>query len=785
MSLRKAAFGFAPNTISNCGLWLDAADMSTLFQDSAGTTPVTTNAQPIGLWRDKSGTGHDFTQATSVNRVTYDTSSKAAIQLSSPTFLQASAASLGTVSTSANLTIIMTASTGPSASWQIILAQWFTGTTRFHLSFQSVTDLTPALYSQSSGSLVKYNMSGTMAYNRTYTIGFIANGTSLYMSFMGTSNTTTMSAALSTNPTSALTIADSRNGNLTDGKIQEIVIYPYAISTTEFQQVESYLAQKWGITSSLPVGHPGLTTTVYRPDYIKNSVIVRNVTKPIPYFSQFSPRQISGLGLWLDAADSSTVSGTSPITAWTDKSGAGRTVTITSGPTYGTTSRGGNRTMSFNNNTITTSIASAVGTGDFTLVAVWYQSAAGTNTVLSLGTVASSSQSLGFSGNKYNFYQFGDVNESAYSTATPSWVVQIGTRIGSVKKVYINGNLGTTPSSTSYDVSVTTVTIGKGDNFAISGEIGEILIYTGTMSDTNRQLLESYLAQKWGLTPSLPGGHSHFTQRAGAITRVANTKFSMVGVPRISSISFSPTSIAGLQMWMDAADSSSDSMTLSGLTVTVWKDKSGLGNHTTARSGTSTLTSNAINGKSAISMAGGYFTGPFATANTGTQVHAFAVLTIDSSTGQWARPFALGRPGVNDYSESTTTFAIIRYNGTQAVGIGRAGQYLSVGIPAYSSPFLVQSSHNVSTEYMSVNGNLTVSSAGTGQSGNFNITSYGLGVNTNTGDYFALNGYYGEVMYFNVQLSDTNRQKIEGYLAWKWGLQASLPVGHPYALAAP
>ena len=785
MSLRKAAFGFAPNTISNCGLWLDAADMSTLFQDSAGTTPVTTNAQPIGLWRDKSGTGHDFTQATSVNRVTYDTSSKAAIQLSSPTFLQASAASLGTVSTSANLTIIMTASTGPSASWQIILAQWFTGTTRFHLSFQSVTDLTPALYSQSSGSLVKYNMSGTMAYNRTYTIGFIANGTSLYMSFMGTSNTTTMSAALSTNPTSALTIADSRNGNLTDGKIQEIVIYPYAISTTEFQQVESYLAQKWGITSSLPVGHPGLTTTVYRPDYIKNSVIVRNVTKPIPYFSQFSPRQISGLGLWLDAADSSTVSGTSPITAWTDKSGAGRTVTITSGPTYGTTSRGGNRTMSFNNNTITTSIASAVGTGDFTLVAVWYQSSAGTNTVLSLGTVASSSQSLGFSGNKYNFYQFGDVNESAYSTATPSWVVQIGTRIGSVKKVYINGNIGTIPSSTSYDVSVTTVTIGKGDNFAISGEIGEILIYTGTMSDTNRQLLESYLAQKWGLTPSLPGGHSHFTQRAGAITRVANTKFSMVGVPRISSISFSPTSIAGLQMWMDAADSSSDSMTLSGLTVTVWKDKSGLGNHTTARSGTSTLTSNAINGKSAISMAGGYFTGPFATANTGTQVHAFAVLTIDSSTGQWARPFALGRPGVNDYSESTTTFAIIRYNGTQAVGIGRAGQYLSVGIPAYSSPFLVQSSHNVSTEYMSVNGNLTVSSAGTGQSGNFNITSYGLGVNTNTGDYFALNGYYGEVMYFNVQLSDTNRQKIEGYLAWKWGLQASLPVGHPYALAAP
>ena len=256
MSLRKAAFGFAPTSITGCGLWLDAADISTLFQDSAGTTPVTTNGQPIGLWRDKSGAGNDFTQATSGNRVSYDTSSKGAIQLSSPTFLQASAASLGTVSTSANLTIIMTASTGPSASWQIILAQWFTGTTRFHLSFQSGTDLTPNLRSASTGSELSYPMSGTMAYNRTYTIGFIANGTSLYMSFMGTSNTTTMSAALSTNPSSALTIADSRNANLTDAKIQEIIIYPSAISTTAFQQVEGYLAWKWGLTASLPSSHP-------------------------------------------------------------------------------------------------------------------------------------------------------------------------------------------------------------------------------------------------------------------------------------------------------------------------------------------------------------------------------------------------------------------------------------------------------------------------------------------------------------------------------------------------
>ena len=36
-----------------------------------------------------------------------------------------------------------------------------------------------------------------------------------------------------------------------------------------------------------------------------------------------------------------------------------------------------------------------------------------------------------------------------------------------------------------------------------------------------------------------------------------------------------------------------------------------------------------------------------------------------------------------------------------------------------------------------------------------------------------------------VETIGSNRQLIEGYLAWKWGLQASLPVGHPYKSAAP
>ena len=786
MSAKKVPYGFVPTQISGCVLWLDGADSST----------VTLSSSAITQWNDKSTFANHFVQATTANSPTVGTSANGL-----PTIYFAT--------TNQQLVSSQNNATSGNASRTVIQVFWcptsssgyysVTGTesgasppTAWGHSKNPNADIDyPFMYSSAGYDIYTFENSTPNPIITYCQYDSTASTISAYYATSGATNGTTTVGNFTTRSTAFNTTAgvwylgrrqQAAIGSVTS-HLLEMIQYNKPLSTTERQNIESYLAQKWSLSSTLSVGHPGLTTTLYNRDYVKNTV-PKNFTKSVPYYTQFSPRQIAGLGLWLDAADSSTVTGTAPITGWTDKSGNARTVTITSGPTYGSTTRNGKNTMSFNNNVISSSIASAVGTGDFTLIAVWYQSSAGTNTVLSLGTVASSSQSLGFSGNKYNFYQFGDVNESAYSTPTPSWVVQIGTRIGSVKKVYINGNLGTTPSSTSYDVSVTTVTIGKGDNFAITGEIGEIMIYTGTMSDTSRQSLESYLAQKWGLTASLPGGHPHFTQQTGAITTVALSKLRILGIPRSSG--FSPTSIAGIQMWMDASDSSTASMTLSGSTVTVWKDKSGLGNNTTAYSGTPSLVSNAINGKSAISMAGGYFTGPFATANNGTQLHAFGVMSIDSSgTGSWPRPLSLGRPGANDYDSSTTTFAIIRYNGTQAVGIGRAGQYLNVAIPAYSSPFLVQSSHNGSTEYMSINGDLTVSSANTGQAGNFNITSYGLGVNTNTGDYFIWNGYYAEVMYFNVQLSDANRQKIEGYLAWKWGLQSSLPIGHPYKSAAP
>jgi len=42
-----------------------------------------------------------------------------------------------------------------------------------------------------------------------------------------------------------------------------------------------------------------------------------------------------------------------------------------------------------------------------------------------------------------------------------------------------------------------------------------------------------------------------------------------------------------------------------------------------------------------------------------------------------------------------------------------------------------------------------------------------------------------EIIIYPVALSSAYRQRVEGYLAWKWGIQDILPAGHPYKASAP
>jgi len=58
---------------SQDGAWYDPSDLATLFQDAAGTIPVTGDGDPVGLMLDKSGNGHHASQPTTAAKPVYRT----------------------------------------------------------------------------------------------------------------------------------------------------------------------------------------------------------------------------------------------------------------------------------------------------------------------------------------------------------------------------------------------------------------------------------------------------------------------------------------------------------------------------------------------------------------------------------------------------------------------------------------------------------------------------------------------------------------------------------------
>ena len=512
---------FVPTSIAGCALWMDGADPA-----GTGTPPAT--GSTVTTWVDKSSNTSSTPTfsgtATYNNGVVFSSSSVSGTFISAPA--NAIYTSFGVISATTPTNGVFSLR-NPVNNDEIRVFCIIGNTNAFQKANAPGGSWATILYNSTPFPL---RNTLTTSSNTTSNIGLTINGNTTSSNVSGT----------------AYTLSTCSNWSIgwNTATISEVILYNSVLSMDQRQQVEKYLAWKWKVPSKLPTTHIG-----YKGPPVAFG--------KVPYYTAFSPLSIPTCALWLDAADSTTVTGTTTVTAWSDKSGNGRPVTITSAPSYGTTTQNKLKTLAFNNNQVTTSIASAVGTGDFTLIAVWYQSTGGTNTVLSLGTSGSSSQSLGYSATKYNFYQFGSAQESAYTTSAGSWVIQIGTRISSVKTVYINGVAGTTPSTDSYNQTVTTVTIGRGDSFGITGQIGEILVYTGTMGQTDLQKIESYLAQKWNLTAQLPLIHLNTTKPAGlpagvprvlllftALSSFMSTYYNLSGAYALANIANSVTSLS-------------------------------------------------------------------------------------------------------------------------------------------------------------------------------------------------------------------------------------------------
>lgn len=62
---------FLPSDVSGLEEWFDADGLPTLFQDSAKTTPVTSDGDPVGAWVDQAGSVDEALQTVTAAKPTY------------------------------------------------------------------------------------------------------------------------------------------------------------------------------------------------------------------------------------------------------------------------------------------------------------------------------------------------------------------------------------------------------------------------------------------------------------------------------------------------------------------------------------------------------------------------------------------------------------------------------------------------------------------------------------------------------------------------------------------
>mgnify|MGYP000429324134 CR=1 FL=1 len=243
---------------------------------------------------------------------------------------------------------------------------------------------------------------------------------------------------------------------------------------------------------------------------------------------------------------------------------------------------------------------------------------------------------------------------------------------------------------------------------------------------------------------------------------------------------FSPTMIPGCQLWLDGADPKGNGViSANGSSVLIWNDKSGFNNSPTSSSGTyPTYNSNM----KCVSWTGGAsqltFPGSIADAVVG---KAFTVFFVQQRTAGGADNFIIrGTAGAANqnlligYINPATYYRFAFYaNDLDAA----SGAYVS-GEPATVSCFM----YSKPNKTIHINGSVSPNASDTSSSDLVSWAGAMIGGNAGWADYY---GNVHEMIIFASSLSLINRQQVEGYLAWKWGLQANLPVGHTYKSAAP
>jgi hypothetical protein len=247
---------------------------------------------------------------------------------------------------------------------------------------------------------------------------------------------------------------------------------------------------------------------------------------------------------------------------------------------------------------------------------------------------------------------------------------------------------------------------------------------------------------------------------------------------------------AALALWLDASDAAT--VTESGGFVSQWDDKSGNSrDFTQGVAGTQPAYALAsINGLNTISF-DGTNDSIARVAESWAYNYPINVFTIFKATA-----FNASYNGLFGFYTSagptTAGFgAFIKSNGTSAI----YATDTSNGQPNYDGTGALTYAINTGYIFGATIGDNSITSFGDGTADGSASGTWTLRNNVGSGDVnvgsdprFARYTEWeiGEsIITTGGAISIANREKMEGYLAWKWGLQGSLPPSHPYKNAPP
>ena len=782
-----------PSVISGCQLWLDGAD-------PAGTGILPANGATVSTWVDKSVNGYNATAAPSRTAGTYSTSFRA---VNFPTSTTGYITNYSAAPTNETMFVVFN---NPSASYDnnILIG-----------GVQGARSL-GAGYSGNGGNTVGVvgNLNTQVAWlartdGGSYTLGTTALVTSQFTTSTNTISLNGGTAASGGAPgftAGRVTYlgVDATNGSFYYvGYAMEIIFYNSLLNTTECQQVEGYLAWKWGLQGNLPPTHPYKNAAPNGAAPTLNSSQVGTIPLSIQKYSAFIPTQISGLGLWLDAADSTTITIATGVSQLNDKSTNAYNLTqATTGlqPSYSA------NLITFSSNKYLNIPQAAINnTATYSLFLV-FNPIASTNWILQKQFDGNSTRTM-LSMTRYWQNNTGTTNYlywTAYAnggaiansaTALSTSTLQLVELVydGSTLTMYRNGTVLSTTSSASYGISnvtnATSFTFGSWieggiiiDNGVTNFQFGELLFYTTSLTVPQRQQIEGYLAWKWGLQANLPAGNPYLSYNNYYNAFPTTTPAKTISISSI----FKPTNYAGCQLWLDAFDPfGNGSRQKSPLTLTRWVDKSSSARHANMFNGSSiSYSPTAFNNRPALLFTQTQNMSSAAAAGTFSSAFTFFIIYQRMSGGTYD---TLVTRTVSNLA-APTDFHTVVSSGNFARNIGNGSAYSSYNTTSGSNFTNVTTPSLYYANVTAANGVLDAFNFATPTDPSSGIL---------TGVYYADNGtaiYIGtradsvttltasvaEVIVYSTTPTDIQRQTIEGYLAWKWGLVASLPAGHPY-----